>query len=72
MKYHVTTAIVNAIIITIVLNLFQEVYKIFDGAYFAKKGHHFANLFIYSLFFFSWMATFIIYKVKNYRKHFYY
>ena len=72
MKYHITTTIVNIVLIVIVLNIFQEIYEMFDKLYFVKKGHHFAVFFTYSLFLFSWLAPFIIYKIKNYKRHFYY
>lgn len=72
MKYHICAIIANILVITAILYLGREFYELFDELYFVKRGGYYDRYFLYLLFFFSWIATFLIYKVKNYRKHFYY
>ena len=72
MKYHIITTIINFVLIVFILKIFQEIYVLFDSLYFAKRGGYFERFFTYLLFFFSWMATLLIYKVKNYKIHYRY
>ena len=72
MKYHISAIIANILVITAILYLGREFYELFDELYFVKRGGYYDRYFTYLLFFFSWMSTFLVYKVKNYRRHFYY
>lgn len=72
MKFHLTAIFTNLVVIFITMYLYSFIIVSIDEAYFAKKGHYFEVCFSYSMLFFSWASTFIIYKIKKRSTHFYY
>ena len=72
MKYHVTAAIINAIIIYCIVAIYRDIITVIDGSYLARRGHHITSFYTYALLIFSWIATMIIYKIRNYTRHYLY
>ncbi|WP_064967907.1 hypothetical protein [Tenacibaculum ovolyticum] len=72
MKFHITAILVNIILVFGIMHLYSFFVTFLDTSYFVKKGQYFDSYFAYSILVFSWLATFIIYKNKKYRTHYFY
>ncbi len=72
MKFHLTAIITNILLIFGIMHLYTFFVTSIDSMYFVKRGQYFESYFAYSILFFSWLATLIIYKKKKYSTHFYY
>ena len=72
MKFHLTAIFTNIVLILGIMYLYAFIVMSMDDMYFVKKGHDFAVCFSYLIFVFSWLSTFIIYKIKKQSTHFYY
>lgn len=70
-KFHLVSTIVNGISVLMLLKVHQFIIDSFiDDLFFLRNEPNFELIYFSSIFLFSWLAPFSIYKFKNYRKHF--
>ncbi len=70
-KFHLTCTIINFILILLLLKTHEYIIdKFIDNLFFIRVEENFYKIYLISLFLFSWLATFAIYKFINYKKHF--
>ena len=70
-KFHLIATITNSVLILFLLKSHEYIIDTFiDNLFFIRAEENFYLIYLTSLFLFSWLFTFTIYKFKNYRKHF--
>ncbi|OEK08997.1 hypothetical protein A8C32_13960 [Flavivirga aquatica] len=70
-KFHLIATIINIVLIIFLLKIHEYVIDEFiDDLFFIRAEENFYLIYLISIFLFSWLATFTIYKFKNYKKHF--
>ena len=70
-KFHLICFVLNAVIVTILMNIHAYIIENFIDrhAFFARMGEYFHSIYLCSIFIFSWLFSFAIYKFEI-KKHF--
>ena len=69
LKYHIISSISNLMLFMLIMFLSSYMIEYFDFLYFIRSPEIYSIIFIFSFFVVSWGASFLIYKIKNFRNH---
>ncbi len=69
-KFHIASSILNASIIGVLMSVHSLIAEDLDYLFFIRIPVYFNFIYLLSAFIISWIAPFMIHKIKNYKKHF--
>lgn len=69
-KFHIVGSILNTSVIGVFMSMHSLILAEFDYLFFIRIPVYFNLIYFISVFVISWIAPFMIYKIKNYKKHF--
>ncbi|GGX14619.1 hypothetical protein [Aquimarina muelleri] len=70
-KFHIVSSILNASIIGVLMIVHGLIAEKIDYLFSIRIPVYFDLIYLISAFIISWVAPFMIYKIKNYKKHFF-
>ena len=70
-KFHIASSILNASIIGVLMIIHSLIAENIDYLFLIRIPVYFDLMYLISAFIISWVAPFMIHKIKNYKKHFY-